>query len=560
MSEKTSAWLDSPRGMALARWLLVAVALLALLPANHLIPLIDRDEPRFARATEEMILRGEWIVPYFNNEYRFDKPIFIYWLMRLSYAVFGVNEFAARLPSVFFATFYGLLLFEWGRRWFGARAGFFAGLGIVTCVQILIHGRSAVADMPMAVMVLLAQWAAFELLHTEGDADPRKTHLWFWVLYLALGLGFLAKGPVAWVVPLLTWPVHRWLFWRKPLPWRRLRLAAGLPITLIVVAAWGIPALVKTRGQFWTVGMHTHVWERGLQTFQGHGAFFLYYVVMALVSFFPWSAYIGDTLVAARARWGEKNAFLVSWLLCTYVLFSFYKTKLPHYVMPAYPAFFLLMGQAFEPEVATRRWTIGWRRIVWGLGMVLGVTALALALLARLPESYQPLKWAALGGAILIFSLILLASLAPGLTPGRIFAPLAGVVIAMTLIGAGLRATNPAVQMLALFRDMPDGTVYGFHVFKEPSLVFYGHTRWEPLDDDEVARFLGGAGPRLLVCEERERRLEDLVRPWFGKPPRGRDQSSALNALPTEGYSVNYVEGLNIARSSVVRLRVYYRR
>ncbi len=142
----------------------------------------------------------------------------------------------------------------------------------------------------------------------------------------------------------------------------------------------------------------------------------------------------------------------------------------------------------------------------------------------------------------------------------HLFAPVAALVVALTLIGVGLRATSPAVQLAPLLRDMPAGTIFGFSGFKEPSLVFYGHTRWEPLDPEESAAFLDGAGPRLLVCEERERRIEDFIRPVFGKPPRGRDSAAELDALPASGYTVDSVEGLNIARASAVRLRVYYRR
>lgn len=558
--QNDKGFFGSASAVTLARWLLVAVGLLALLPGNHLIPLIDRDEPRFARATEEMMLRGEWIVPYFNNEYRFDKPILIYWLMRLCYALFGINEFAARLPSVLFAVIYALIVFEMGRRWFSTQAGFFAGLGLLTCVQLLIHGRSAVADMPMVAMVALAQGALFELLHARDPVDARQARGWFWILYVALGLGFLAKGPVAWVVPLLTAIVYRWVFRRMPLPWKRLRLGMGLPVTLAMVAAWGIPALVKTRGQFWTVGMHSHVWERGLQTFQGHGAFFLYYVVIALLSFFPWSAYIGAATGAACKNWSERNAFLMAWLVSTYVLFSFYKTKLPHYVMPAYPAFFLLMGQALDRDTEIAPWARWWRNIVLGIGLLLGIGSLAFGSLVTLPPAFQPLRWVAMGGAVLMFALVIMAAEFPRrLSPAAIFGPLAAVVVAMTVIGAGLRAVSPAVQMLSLLDDMPADATFGFCGFKEPSLVFYGHTRWEPLDFEEAAAFLRGPGPRLLVCEEQERRIEDFVRPLFGKLPRGRDASEQLKSLPAEGYSVQMVEGLNIARASAVRLRVLYR-
>ena len=123
-------------------WLALA-GLLLFLPGNNLAPLIDRDEPRFAQATREMIQRDEWVVPYFNDQYRFDKPVLIYWMMRPCYALFGANEFSARLPSVLSAILLGWLVFWMGRRWFTARAGFLAAFGLLTCLQLVMHARSA---------------------------------------------------------------------------------------------------------------------------------------------------------------------------------------------------------------------------------------------------------------------------------------------------------------------------------------------------------------------------------------------------------------------------------
>lgn len=540
----------------LAPWLLAVVALLILLPGNNLIPLIDRDEPRFARATVEMIERGEWVVPYFNNEYRFDKPILIYWMMRLCYALFGVNEFAARLPSVLSAILMAVIVWKMGERWFSARAGFFAAFGLLTGAQVLMHGRSAVADMPMVAMVALAQFALYELLYTESDRYPWK---WFWTFYGALGLGFLAKGPVALAAPILTLPIQR-LLWREPIPWRRLRILPGLVVVLAIMGSWGIPALVKTRGLFWSQGMETHVWERGFETFQGHGAFFLYYFATALISLFPWSAYFGDGIAVARRNWSRKNAFLVAWALGTYVLFSFYKTKLPHYVMPAFPALFLIIGQAADASYQPSRAATVWFRIMTGFALLVGVLGLVLSFVVRFPPVYAGLSRALLGGAILFIALAALGIFWRRRQIRWLTLPLVAVAISIALVGAGLRSASPAVKLTSVFSELPDNTVYGFHGFREPSLVFYAGHVWEPLDDNELQRFLDTPGPRILVLEESEKRAEDFVRPYFGKEPRSRDSSEKLDALKADGYETITVEGVNIARTSAVTLRVLVRR
>ena len=539
-------------------WLALA-GLFLFLPGNHLAPLIDRDEPRFAQATREMIQRREWIVPYFNDQYRFDKPILIYWMMRPCYALFGVNEFSARLPSVFSAIFLGWLVFWMGRRWFTARVGFLAAFGLLTCLQLVMHARSAVADMPMVAMVVLTQFAAWELVHDDRLNYPWR---WFWLLYGALGIGFLAKGPVALVVPLLTFLMFRFVLWRKPVRWSRLKLGRGLGVTLAIIGSWGIPALIKTAGEFWTVGIKTHVYERGLQTFQGHGAFFLYYFAISLVSLFPWIAFAGEGAVYLRRNWTEKNAFLTSWLLGTYLLFSFYMTKLPHYVMPAFPAFFLILAQAVEADFPRPSWTRIFFRVVISSLCIVAAMVLAGAFLIPFTPPYGSLYFAMIGSAVIMLALGCLAILWRSVGLGRIVLPMVAVAIGIVLLGKGLRETSLAVMLQPVFENMPAGAEFGFYRFKEPSLVFYSNHKWRNLNKvDDVNAFLAKAGPRLVVTEEREVKLEKYLK-WLlvrNAALETKDYSAEISTIKTNGLDMISCEGINIARTCGARLRVMWK-
>ena len=182
------------------------------------LPLIDRDEPRFAEASREMIERGNYIVPYFNNQLRLDKPPLTYWAQVASYHVFGENDFAARFPSAIAATLTALLVFAWGRRIGGESVGWWAAIIFTLSLQTFVHAKAAVADMWLVLFVTLASWAGYELFQrptlnaqrptlNQGAAVSRPPWaIWkspFLVFYLALALGFLAKGPIAWT-PLLT--------------------------------------------------------------------------------------------------------------------------------------------------------------------------------------------------------------------------------------------------------------------------------------------------------------------------------------------------------------------
>ena len=114
--------------------LLLVFVFLMLLPGTGTVPLLDRDEPRFATASREMAERADWIKPTFNGRDRFDKPALSYWLMRGGYAVFGQNELGARLPTVLCAAALVLAVWFFGARWFDPETGLLAGLGLAACI------------------------------------------------------------------------------------------------------------------------------------------------------------------------------------------------------------------------------------------------------------------------------------------------------------------------------------------------------------------------------------------------------------------------------------------
>ena len=272
------------------RAILILLGLAMLLPGTAVLPLMDRDEPRFAQATWEMIERGEWFIPYFNDEYRFDKPVLSYWWMRVNDWVLGKTELATRLHSVFSAILCALVIMEIGRVLFSRRAGFWAGAAWLTCLQVLIHGRLCVADMPMLLGVTVAFWGMIRLL--EADAEPPAWGPWFWVLAGGLSFGFLAKGPIALAVPVASFLLARFALFREAMPWRRLQPVSLLAVVLAMVGLWGIPALVKTQGQFWDKGMGEHVIHRGVEAFNGRIPIpVLYYLFFGNLTLLPWSAF-----------------------------------------------------------------------------------------------------------------------------------------------------------------------------------------------------------------------------------------------------------------------------
>ena len=333
--------------------------LILLLCGNWLLPLLDRDEPKFAEAAREMRQRRDFIVPYFNGGYRFDKPPLIYWCQAGCYAVLGENRFAARLPSVLFATATGCLLVLWGRRLGNERAGFHAGLIFLSCLQVLIHGRLALADMPMVFFVTAAAWAMW-----ETSRPGVRISAFSWVTFIAsLGLGFLAKGPVAWLPlgGLLTARLLR----PKEFSLRAPQLMVSVVAAGALVAAWGLPALMATHGEFFRVGIGRHVVQRSFGVLEGHGlggwlgylASTPLYLATFFLSFFPWALSVPSAL---RSWWNRRASDAFGWYLLlqaalVFLVFSLVRTKLPHYTLPAFGCLSLWLSLQFTGEQAALR-------------------------------------------------------------------------------------------------------------------------------------------------------------------------------------------------------------
>jgi 4-amino-4-deoxy-L-arabinose transferase-like glycosyltransferase len=369
-------WLEKLAAKPLRSILWLSLAL--LLAGNWILPLTDRDETRFAEASREMIQRGDYVVPWFNGQWRFDKPILIYWCQSASYRVLGENAFAARLPSVLFTVGTILLLVYWGRKISGSgKTAFMAGAMFLAGLHVAIIGRVATADMAMVFFFALAVWSGWELTRPE---QPRR-QFWWWIFYVTLALGFLAKGPEAWL-PLLGMILGcalRKEHFRLPV----LETVAGFGVTVALVAMWGIPALEQTHGQFLNVGIGEHVVFRSVGIIDSHGlkgmagfvALLPLYFLTFFVSFFPWSTRVPGAL---RRWWPARGRDVIGWYLLVqtaivFGVFSLVRTKLPHYTMPAFPCIALWLALQIGREPNSFAW-FGKRFV----GMVIFILALTL--------------------------------------------------------------------------------------------------------------------------------------------------------------------------------------
>jgi 4-amino-4-deoxy-L-arabinose transferase-like glycosyltransferase len=321
---------------------------------SNTLPLIDRDEPRFAEASREMRQSGDFIIPRVNGEYRFDKPPLIYWCQVASILLLGESDFSVRFPSVLFAAATAVVTAIWGARFYGPKVGLWAGIIFGTCLQLFIHGRAAVADMPMVFFFLCATWIAWERI-----ANPKSGWLWLG-FYLSLSLGFLAKGPVA-LLPIL-FPVIFSLTQKKPLTFHFGSASLGIALFVLLVGAWGIPALIATKGEFFAIGIGRHVVMRSVAPMQSHGGNGLlgyclslpFYLVTLFFSFFPWCIFLPGTILRLRRGIDAPERYLLGGVALVFLIFTLIQTKLPHYILPAFPLLAILTARTLTPTGFTR--------------------------------------------------------------------------------------------------------------------------------------------------------------------------------------------------------------
>lgn len=326
-------------------------------------PLFDVDEGAFSEATLEMFERGDFLSTYLNGEPRYDKPILIYWLQAASVLAFGVDEFAFRLPSALCATLWVALTFLFARRYFGAQTAMLAAALMATSLGVYVIGRAATADALLNMLIaasMFAAWRHLELAHHGESArrDRSDRRAWLLATHAAIGLGFLAKGPVAILIPLAV----TFLFCVLRRDLRTWAWAAFDPLGLLLFAAIALPwyaVILHKEGWAFVQGFFLkHNLDRFGGTLQGHAGSLVYYVPVVLVGTLPFTALLIRVLTRIKQVWRDDlQCYLLLWFAFVLVFFSLSGTKLPHYVLYGMTGMFILMS-AHAAGLRQRLWTL----------------------------------------------------------------------------------------------------------------------------------------------------------------------------------------------------------
>ena len=379
------------RGSRGAHWAL-AVVFLAVYAGSMFSPgLLDDADSTHAEAAREMVVTGDYVTLHVNGIRYLEKPPLPYWLVAISYKVFGVSEFSTRLPMVLAVMLLGVLAFCWGRRAFGERTGIYAGLFVYTCVGVYLFTRIFIPDVLLSLLIAAAMYFFLTALEPEAKA-------WRWYAgYAMMALGVLTKGLIALVFP--CGAAFSFLLvtgeWRR---WREFRLLSGLWLFLAIAAPWHIlaglqnPGTPEHHGFLWFYFVNEHflrfLGKRYPRDYSKLPA--ALYWTLHLVWLFPWSLYLPAAVKTAAAAWrGQRSGFaartrLLCWIWAGVVLIFFaLSTNQEYYTFPAYLPLLLLLADGVahcERVECDRGVRAGWLTTSAGLLAVIGVAASAILL------------------------------------------------------------------------------------------------------------------------------------------------------------------------------------
>jgi 4-amino-4-deoxy-L-arabinose transferase-like glycosyltransferase len=491
----------------------------------------DSDEAFYAESAREMVASGDWITPHYNYEPRFQKPVLYYWLTAVTYLVFGPTEMAARLWAA--AAGFGLVLITAaaGRRWYDESTGLLAGAIVATNFGYFSIGRMALPDLPLTFCMTLAIWAA--LVSTlEQERSPRKFVL---VAALALGLGFLTKGPVGLIIPALV-IVPVLLIERRSIALTPSDIVLGFFVFVGVGLPWYALMWLRHGNEYLYGFFVGDNFERfATDRFNDPRPWWFYLPVVA-GGLLPWTplalVWLGPLTQFLRRRRdvGTIDLRLLLWALLPLAFYTFSVGKQPRYVLPVLPPLALLLASSIVERTQEWRGFDGARSrprratpvVVGSLLSGLFFVALAALLYRAQPLLINVKPAFTLGAAIVIAAagvLVILLALLKGWRAAPLMITLASAITLLGIQYGGLSSggEDTVQQMARLVQQHRTGneSVGTYSVFVR-NLVFYSHVRTtDIITDDQAQEFLAQPARALIVAPadvvdrlERERGLK----------------------------------------------------
>jgi len=503
----------------------------------------DSDEAFYADAAREMVASGDWVTPHYNYEPRFQKPVLYYWLTAAASLVVGENETASRLWAAMAGLGLVLVTAAAGRRWYDESTGLLAGAMVATNFGYFSIGRMALPDLPLAFCITLAIWAAM-VATLEQERSPRKFVL---LAALALGLGFLTKGPVGLIIPAIV-IVPVLLIERRSIALEPRDLALGFLVMIAVAVPWYVVMWLRhgteyLQGFFIGDNLERFATDR----FNDPRPWWFYLPIVA-GGLLPWTplalVWLGPVTQFMRRRRdiGTIDLRLLLWAVLPLAFFSLSVGKQPRYILPVLPPLALLLASSIVERTQEWRGLNGARsRPRRATGVVIGsvLSGAFFILLGGLLYRVQPLlinvepvfTQVAAGLIAAAGLMIVLIALSSQWRLAPVVIALAAAVTLPALQFGGLSSGSEDTvrQMARLVQQQRTSheAVGTYRVFVR-NLVFYAHVKTTDIITDQQAwQFLSQTERALMIAPadlvdriERERGMK-LVRiaelPYFNE-------------------------------------------
>jgi 4-amino-4-deoxy-L-arabinose transferase-like glycosyltransferase len=432
-----------------------------------------------------MLETNNLITPTYNGINRYDKPILFYWFIIISYRLFGINEFSARLPSAVSAILISISIFLFVKKHKDTNYAILSVVTWVLSLYYLVYSRAAVTDMVLCLFICISLFSFYNSTNQKYNAKKKNYYLYSFYFFSALAV--LTKGLIGIVIPFGIAIIYQ-LFTegKKGIP--KIFNIVGLIIFMVVCLPWFVIQYSINGSDFINNFFIKHHLKRYTGVISGHKGPLYYFIPILIIGTFPWIAYLPISVKRAIKEKEGLSKFLLIWFLFIFTFFSFSTTKLPNYILPAIPALCILLSYGIYLQDDK------WQNLSNSLLVILSIVFSIILLILRNHELSHEIvnaKW--LYSSIIIFILIAISSIYQIFLKKRIFW--------IVCICSTLFLYTTLLELFPSINKYLQGSLYKYSLYAKeklnkneklmvmglnnPSIVFYSGRKIIPIRNKE---------------------------------------------------------------------------